>query len=502
MDKPTGRKGGNSVFKSTFSKYLAAFILIILISFLMLSGIITSMIRTYSTEEKESELISTSMVIASHIEKSGVEQVEAYVSAELASYIIAPLINRDAELDILITDAEGRVLLSTVNAPVDEKDGIRTPYTSGDLGKVDIDSFPLMEEEAYKNCRFTRGDLDKLLPETSLVCACSITTGGTVRGYVLSSYSAEYESNLIGTTRRAVINSSAWVMLAAVIAVYFITERIIHPLRNMTAAAKKFGKGDFSTRVTVYGSDEVSELASAFNNMADSLGNLEKMRNSFLSNVSHDLRTPMTTIAGFIDGIRSGAIPPEKQDHYLQIISSEVHRLSRLVSQLLDISRLESGDRKMNFVDFDVAEVARIILISFEQQIEEKRLEVEFDTDEDEVSVLADKDAVHQVLYNLCHNAIKFSREGGRFIIKIRSDDARKVTVSVFDEGQAISKEDLPLVFERFYKTDKSRGLDKSGVGLGLYICKTLIDAHDERIFVDSTEGVGTEFRFTLKKSK
>lgn len=489
------------VFKSTFSKYLIAFVLIILISFLVLSGIITSMIRTFSTEEKEAELISTGKVIAAHMEKSGVEQVETYVFAELASYIIAPLINRDAELDILITDSNGKVLLSTVNALIDEKDGTRIPYTSGELGKVDISTFSKMDKEGYEGCLFSRSNLNKILDENSLVCASEISTGGIIRGYVLTAYSSEYESNLIGTARRAVINSSAWVMLAAVVAVYFITERIIHPLRNMTAAAKRFGKGDFSTRVTVYGSDEVSELASAFNNMADSLGNLEKMRNSFLSNVSHDLRTPMTTIAGFIDGIRSGAIPPEKQDHYLQIISAEVHRLSRLVSQLLDISRLESGDRKMNFTDFDVAEVARIILISFEQQIEEKRLDVEFESD-DEVLVFADKDAIHQVLYNLCHNAIKFSNIGGRFVIKINSIDPRRVFVSVFDEGQAISSEDLPHVFERFYKTDKSRGLDKSGVGLGLYICKTLIDAHDEKISVDSQDGVGTKFSFTLKKSK
>ena len=490
------------MFKSAFSKYLLAFVLIILISFLMLSGIITSMIRTYSTEEKERELVSTSMVISSHIEKSGIEQLETYVSTELASYIIAPLINRDAMLDIMIINSEGKVILSTVGAPIDDSDGTRMTYISGDLGKVDIKSFKQMEEEGYEECLFSRSDLNDLLSENSLVCASVITTAGVTRGYVLSSYPAEYESNLIGTARRAVINSSAWVMLAAVVAVYFITERIIHPLRNMTAAAKKFGKGDFSTRVTVYGSDEVSELALAFNNMADSLGNLEKMRNSFLSNVSHDLRTPMTTIAGFIDGIRSGAIPPEKQDHYLQIISAEVHRLSRLVSQLLDISRLESGDRKMNFTDFDVAEVARIILISFEQKIEEKNLEVEFDSTEDEVLAFADKDAVHQVLYNLCHNAIKFSRTGGRFTISIDSSDARKVTVSVFDEGQAISSEDLPHVFERFYKTDKSRGLDKSGVGLGLYICKTLVEAHDETISVSSVENVGTEFKFTLKKSK
>ena len=156
----------------------------------------------------------------------------------------------------------------------------------------------------------------------------------------------------------------------------------------------------------------------------------------------------------------------------------------------------------MNFVEFDVAEVARIILISFESKIEEKNLDVAFETDEDEVLVLADKDAIHQVLYNLCHNAIKFADDGGKFIISISSYDAKNIKISVFDEGQSISKEDLPMVFERFYKTDSSRGLDKTGVGLGLYICKTIIEAHAQEIHVESEDGKGTEFWFTLKKSK
>jgi len=289
-------------------------------------------------------------------------------------------------------------------------------------------------------------------------------------------------------------------MLAAVIAVYFITERIIQPLRNMTVASKKFAKGDFETRVTVYGEDEVSELGNAFNNMAESLENLEKMRNSFLANVSHDLRTPMTTIAGFIDGITSGAIPPEKHEYYLGVISSEVHRLSRLVSQLLDISRLESGDRKFDIVDFDIAELARIILISFENSIESKKLDVYFEAEEDSVIAKGDKDTIHQVIYNLCHNAIKFSSDGGIFKIKIsRLQKEHRILFSVFDEGQVLTDEDKAHVFDRFYKTDKSRGLDKKGVGLGLYICKTIIDSHGERIWVDCHDG-GCEFSFTLKE--
>ncbi len=483
------------MFKSTFSKYLAAFIVIILVSFLMLSGIITSMIKTYAMEDKENTLISTSDALASHIMHDDIDGIE------FVSKLIRPIINLDPDLHILITDQSGKISLSTLDS-FTSPDGERLPTVSDNLGEINMHLFSRKTDESGEIYYTYRGNLDGFLNTSYIACAKPVVISGETQGYVVSLSSTKQEDDLIGLTRRAVINSSAWVMLAAVIAVYFITERIIHPLRNMTSASKRFAKGDFETRVTVYGEDEVSELGNAFNNMAESLENLEKMRNSFLASVSHDLRTPMTTISGFIDGITSGAIPPEKHEYYLGVISAEVHRLSRLVSQILDVSRLESGDRKFNYTDFDVAEVARIILISFEQKIDDKRLEVEFDSEEDEMPVIADKDAIYQVVYNLCHNAIKFSDEGGRFSIKINRCENKKIRVSVFDEGKIIPPEDLNLVFDRFYKSDKSRGLDKTGVGLGLYISKTIIEAHNEKIYVDSREGYGTEFYFTLKEGE
>ena len=321
-----------------------------------------------------------------------------------------------------------------------------------------------------------------------------------MQGYVFGIVTTEKEDNFIKVMRNTVINSSIWVMLAAVIAAYFITERIVNPLRVMTRAAKKFGKGDFSERVQVVGRDEVAQLAIAFNNMADSLDNLEGMRNSFLASVSHDLRTPMTTIAGYIEGITSGAIPPEQHEHYLNIISAEVHRLSRLVSQLLDISRMESGDRKFDFADFDLAELTRLVIISLEQKLEDKNLDVSFDSFDDYVKVRGDKDAIYQVVYNLCHNAIKFADNGGRFDIKIKRLGEKRIRFSIYDDGQTLGDEDIPQVFDRFYKSDKSRGLDKTGVGLGLYICKTIIDAHDQTIGVDVHEN-GCEFWFTINEA-
>ena len=223
-----------------------------------------------------------------------------------------------------------------------------------------------------------------------------------------------------------------------------------------------------------------------------------------MANVSHDLRTPMTTISGFIDNILVGAIPKEEQNYYLGVIKEEVRRLSRLVASLLDISRLQAGDRTFNMAGFDVCELARLILISFEQRIDEKKLNVEFLCDEERMFAHADRDAIHQILYNICDNGIKFASHGGDYRIRIRYDDAenenkrKKIIVSVYNQGEGIAPEDIPFVFERFYKADKSRGLDRSGVGLGMFIAKTIVDAHQEEIWVESRHHEYCEFFFSL----
>ena len=483
------------MFKSSFYKYLTAFIIIILVSFFMLSGIVTSMMRSQIMSDKKDKLEMSTSIVAEYFVSHNIENLRDYIASGEGDTPIAlvPLINFDYSFDMLLTDEHGVVLLSTAR-----KNENGRPSVLGDLGKVNLGKFKV---ERFDNEEFLTltGTLDKITDKKSLIYGKPIGEKGEERGYVFAIASTVSDDRLISTTRRTVINSSIWVMLAAVIATYFITERITHPLKSMTRASKKIAEGDFKERVEVVGNDEIAELAQAFNNMAESLENLDKMRNSFLANVSHDLRTPMTTISGFIDGINSGAIPPEKHNHYLGIISGEVHRLSRLVSQLLDISRLESGDRKFVFADFDITEVARLIIISLEQNINQKHLEVEFDTEDDALIASADKDAIYQVLYNLCDNAIKFAREGGVFRLSIRKTDNKKLLVTVFDEGQTVSKEDAKHLFDRFYKTDKSRGLDKNGVGLGLYICRTIVESHGETIFVDPKDD-GCTFGFTLKE--
>ncbi len=475
------------MFKSSFAKHICAFVLIVIMSFLVLSGIIGTLVRGYAEETRKEKLGSILDIVIEYVNDEAIVNIETAATFGLLPKTVETIVKTDPQYDILIANENFEIVLSTVGEGEDVQSG-------KNLGTLSLDNFK-SEGGTYIHS----GNLSGFLPEKSLVLLKKIEIEGEVGGYVAAIASTIREDNLVVVTRKALLNSAVWVLLAAFIAAYFITERIVHPLRVMTKAASKMAKGDFSERVMVTGKDEVARLGIAFNEMAESLDSLEKMRNSFLANVSHDLRTPMTTISGFIDGITSGAIPPEKHEYYLGVISAEVHRLSRLVSQLLDISKLESGERKFNFTDFDIAELSRIILISFEQKIEEKRLDVEFNTDEDVMIAHADRDAIHQVVYNLCHNAIKFSRTGGRFVISISRTSQKKIRISVFDEGEGILKEEQKMVFDRFYKTDTSRGLDKSGVGLGLYISKTIIDAHGEDIWVESRDD-SCEFIFTLKE--
>ncbi|MBR2431922.1 MAG: HAMP domain-containing histidine kinase, partial [Clostridia bacterium] len=486
------------MFKSTFAKYLTVFVVILLISFLLLTSIVTTTIRDYVIATKEESLVRTSAAISAHFEKMQIEDIKTFVSSGLGAMGIIPIINQRNDVKIILTDADGNILLTTVRYK--EIDGVREPVTffdEGELGSIDFGDFTAETVDSVEYLCYD-GELAVIGEGRYHICSMPIRTSDVLRGYAVSILDVGMEDGIISNARKTIINSSLWIMLSAIIALYLITERVINPLKNMTKATKSFAKGDFSTRVTVVGHDEIAELGTAFNQMAESLDSFEKMRNSFLASVSHDLRTPMTTIAGFIDGITSGAIPPDKHEYYLGIISAEVHRLSRLVSDLLDISRLESGERKFNFESFDIAEVARIILISFEQKIEEKKLDIIFESDDDNMLVYADRDAIHQVLYNLCHNAIKFSKQGGKLAISITRAKDRRIRISVYDEGESIAREELPLVFDRFYKTDKSRGLDKNGIGLGLYICKTIIDAHGEGIHAESPSDNGAEFWFTL----
>ncbi|MBR3952651.1 MAG: HAMP domain-containing histidine kinase [Oscillospiraceae bacterium] len=283
------------------------------------------------------------------------------------------------------------------------------------------------------------------------------------------------------------------------VAIYFVTNKMTRPLREMAAAAKSFSTGDFTVRVPVDGEDEIAQLANSFNHMADSMSDLESVRRSFIANVSHELKTPMMTIGGFIDGILDGTVPEEKRKQYLVIVSEEIKRLSRLVKSMLSIARIEAGDMKLNPTDFDINELVCRTVFAFEQKIEAKQLEI-VGLESDEVFVNADNDLIHQVIYNLIDNAVKFVNEGGCISFSYAVKD-KNVFVSVKNTGAGIAQQELPRLFDRFYKTDKSRSLDKTGVGLGLYIVQTIVNQHKGDLLVKSVEGEYTEFTFSVPAS-
>lgn len=464
--------------------------LLIVLSFLIIAAILCGTVSEYSTDAKSDTVTYISELVSDTVENvfnmAEDSDFNRYIYSELYSIenLLSILAKHNEDLNIFIVDSNG--------APLAHNDTLRQGYIKGNIPADILANVSTNTSTSYD------GNLNGVFENKNLIHISPIydSTGNFVGAAVACSESHQVDA-LIESMIKTTILSCLWVMLAALVAVFFISEKIIGPLKQMSVAAKSFAAGKFDVRVPVRGRDEVAELATAFNNMASSLASLEDMRRTFLSSVSHDLRTPMTTIAGFIDGIIDGAIPQEKHEYYLGVIRSEVLRLSRLVSGLLDIARIQAGERKFTKTAFDICEMARIILISFEQKIDAKHLDVEFECNRDKMTVFADRDAIYQILYNICDNAVKFSKEGGKYKIDILEKEKR-VYISVYNEGEGIPAEELPFVFERFYKSDRSRGLDKTGVGLGLYIAKTIIDAHNEEIWVKSVYGENCEFVFTL----
>ena len=480
------------MFKSVFSKYVTAFMLIILTSFMVVLVITATAIGRFSNENKKEAVINSVNTSAAYF-SSMLYSSEANSFSEFDDHERTDVSDMLNHISLNVSD------ISTI--VTDEKGNIIFSYYSQNNRMKWEGAIPddMMAELNAKGSYYGSGEFTGLFTGANVLCGSAIKNGNDdICGYVFSCSDAYMMADLWELMFKIVMGSILWVLLSALIAVYFISERVIAPLRDISNAAKSFAKGKFDVRVPVKGNDEVAELAETFNNMAESLNNYDNMRNTFMSNVSHDLRSPMTSIAGFVDGIIDGVIPPDQHEYYLKVVSNEVHRLSRLVSSLLDLSRIQAGDRKFTMARFDVCETAKLILFSFEQKIDEKHLDVEFDLQDERLFANADRDAIYQVLYNLCHNAVKFSSDGGKLRISISKLKGKKLLVEVFNEGEGISEESMPYVFEQFYKADKSRGLDKSGTGLGLFISKTIIEAHNEKIWVESEYGKNCSFKFTL----
>ena len=301
-----------------------------------------------------------------------------------------------------------------------------------------------------------------------------------------------------------VIITSLFSVLAAFVLVYMQSKKISKPIEEINKAARGIASGKFDKRVEVTSADEIGQLASSFNFMADSIEALEDTRSEFISDVSHELRTPMTSISGFIEGILDGTIPPEKEKEYLKIVLDESKRLTKMVNDMLEMSKMSSSEYKLDVSEFDLNELTRICIIGLCNRIDEKNLELNVDFEDDILKVIADKDAIKRVVINLLDNAIKFSYPNTTIGIRTWIEDGR-ARFCVGNFGDGISGADLSNIFNRFYKTDKSRVNEKSGAGLGLSFVKNIMTLHKQNVWVESVdtkEGSTvkyTKFTFTLE---
>ena len=463
--------------KSSFGRSFSVVATVLLLSLTLLGTSFQMLVKHYLTQNAMNDL-----------------KVDAQIIADLAAaYSLEDRGNRNFLLnldvatqvsgfDAVICDSTGEIIICSCSPMVCEHIGWRI-------------------DEGYMNHVFanggdsTTGVIRGLYTDSRYVVCTPIAD----TGIVIASTPTAGITGVLNRISNLFLTTSVFVILIAVIIAIFFMGRESRPLRDMARVANAFGHGNLNVRAKVdeTTSEEMQELALAFNNMASSLQKSEYQRQEFVANVSHELKTPMTTISGYVDGILDGTIPEYRRDHYLRIVSDETKRLSRLVRSMLDISRMQDGsvpeDKKLRF---DMEETLGQVLITFEKKINDKKLDVDVDMPAYPVVTFACEDYVTQVIYNLIDNAVKFCPEGGTLGLKIQQGGG-KIYVTVSNDGETIPPEELPLVFDRFHKIDKSRAQNRDGWGLGLYIVKTLVSSHGENISVTSRDGK-TAFTFTM----
>ena len=471
--------------KTTFSRtfFTSAFILLLAVS--LLGASFQFLVEDYLINHTISDLQQDAEVIANlasaYTLDGGLTNRDFLLNLDVASQI--------SDSDAVICNVQGEVLLCSNALFGCEHQGM------------------FIEDRDYLNKILTNGGdvatgvITNLYTEPRYIVSIPIVTpdGTGISGIVIVSTPTAATTHILQRISNIFLSASLAVVLIAVLAVSFFARNQSRPLRDLARTAYAFGHGDLNARVKISDSysQEMEDLALSFNNMASLLQKSEYQRQEFVANVSHELKTPMTTISGYVDGMLDGTIPENRHRYYLQIVSDETKRLSRLVRSMLDISRLQDQeipeDKK---VHFDLEEVMGQVLITFEKKIVDKKLEVDVDMPMHPVFTMAGKDYVTQVIYNLIDNAVKFCPEEGTLGLKIR-EAGRKAYISISNDGDTIPPEELPLVFDRFHKLDKSRSQNRDGWGLGLYIVKTIVCSHGENISVTSKDG-RTEFTFTM----
>lgn len=466
--------------KTLYLKLILAYIIFGLFGFVVVATFVSNMYMDHLKKEQADSLYREATLIANtyasglynnevslEVVKSQLDALDTYLNATL--WIINP---------------SGRLILDS-SAPLDVEN------------EVMIENFdPTVTAGSY----YTIGNFFHTFDEDMLSVFAPITSDFKVKGYVVihSSLSgiSEEANNLLTISYIMLII----LFLLSLIILIFFTEIVYIPLRKITEATEQYASGNMHYEFTVESEDEMGYLAATLSYMASEIARSEDDQKKFVANVSHDFRSPLTSIKGYLEAMIDGTIPPEMHEKYLTILLNETERLRKLTNSLLTLNNLNTKGIMLNKTDFDINKTIRGVAASFEGTCRAKTIAIELVLTGDEMYVVADIDKIQQVLYNLLDNAIKFSHHDS--VIKIETNEKHnKVFVSVKDSGIGIPKDDLKLIWDRFYKSDLSRGKDKKGTGLGLSITKEIIRSHGENINVISTEGVGTEFIFSLPKS-
>lgn len=386
--------------------------------------------------------------------------------------------------DIIITNAEGEVLASTSNI-ITVPDELLDKVMSGET----------INEVSTFNGAYSQKVMVVGIPVHY--------QGGVVGAMFFNTARFNLKKTAIELFTLLMISSLISILIA-VILVYMQSKRISKPIGEINRAARNIASGKFDKRVAVTSPDEIGQLASSFNFMADSIESLEKTRSEFISDVSHELRTPMTSISGFAQGMLDGTIPNDRQDEYLHIILDESKRLTKMVNDMLEMSKMSSSEYKLDITAFDLNELTRLCIIGLGNRIDEKNLDLNVEFEDEKLMVLADKDAIQRVIINLLDNAIKFSYPNTTMQLITKKQNGRALfTIGNFGDG--ISGDDLRNIFNRFYKTDKSRVNEKTGAGLGLSFVKNILTLHKQKVWVESVDAKEgsdakyTTFSFTLE---
>lgn len=466
--------------KTLYLKFILAYFIFGILGFIAISTFIPDLVRDQLIKDKanhmyaEASLIANSYATELYNNEVGLMEVKKQLHA-LSTYM---------DVDIQIINPSGRLILDTQeDFDVDEE--------------IFIENFdPTITRKSY----YTIDNFFDYYSKELLTVFASITSEFMVKGYVV----IHYDINELGPSVNNLISVSyftlAILFMLSLIVLIFFTELVYTPLRKIIRGTEQYAAGNMEYEIKVDSDDELGYLAACLNFMANQIANYDNDQKKFIANVSHDFRSPLTSIRGFLEAMLDGTIPPEMHEKYLGIVLNETERLTKLTNDLLALNNLSTKGMRLEKTDFDINSVIRAIAASFENTCRKKKLAIEIVLTGETFFVNADLGKIQQVIYNLTDNAIKFSHQNS--VIKIETFEKKnKLFVSVKDSGIGIPKEEIKQIWDRFYKSDLSRGKDKKGTGLGLSIVKEIIKAHGEKIDVISTEGVGSEFIFSLSPS-